>query len=55
MSMRSDLRYLVDRVGPHLLVAAVVGCAIVGAAVGAVVEVVHQHNLPYSPKGTPPA
>lgn len=53
--MRSDLRYLVDRVGPRLLVAAVVGCAVVGALVGVVVEAVHQYGLPLSPKGTPPS
>jgi hypothetical protein len=53
--MRRDLRCLVDAVGPRALVVAVVGCAVVGAGVAALLEVVHQYGLPSSPKGTPPA
>jgi hypothetical protein len=53
--MRRDVRLLVDRVGPRALVAAVAGCAVIGAIVGAVLEVVHQHGLPFAPKGTPPS
>jgi hypothetical protein len=53
--MRRDLRQLVDAVGPRALVVAVAGCAVIGAVLGAVLEVVHQYGLPLSPKGTPPA
>lgn len=48
-----DARWLVKAAGPRLLVAVVVAAAVVGAGVGAVLEVVHQHGLPYSLKGTP--
>jgi hypothetical protein len=51
--IRRDVALLVDRVGPRAMALVVVGCAVLGAVVGAVSEVVHQYGLPHSPKGTP--
>lgn len=53
--MRRDLKFLVERVGPRVLVVAVVACAVIGAGIGAITEAVHQYGLPAAPKGAPPA